>query len=81
MTARIMPHKVGVADVFYATSVTIGDVRMSDGVSLEKTGVEPDDLVLPTPGDLAEGRDPALAEAISAAGGTMSPAEAGRLFK
>jgi C-terminal processing protease CtpA/Prc len=54
---------------------------MSDGASLEKTGVEPDDLVVPTPGDLADGRDPALAHAIAAAGGAITPAEAGRLFK
>jgi carboxyl-terminal processing protease len=81
MTARIMPHKVGVVGYFYATSVTIGDVRMSDGASLEKTGVEPDEIVLPSPADLAAGRDPALAQAIATAGGTITPAEAGRLFK
>jgi carboxyl-terminal processing protease len=81
MTARIMPHKVGVVDFFYATSVTIGDVRMADGASLEKTGVEPDEIVLPTPADLAAGRDPALARAVAAAGGAITPAEAGRLFK
>jgi C-terminal processing protease CtpA/Prc len=81
MTARIMPHQVGVVGFFYATSVTIGDVRMSDGASLEKTGVEPDEIVLPTPADLAAGRDPALAEAIAIAGGAITAAEAGRLFK
>jgi C-terminal processing protease CtpA/Prc len=54
---------------------------MSDGASLEKTGVDPDEIVLPTPADLAAGRDPALAQAIAAAGGAITPAEAGRLFK
>jgi len=81
MTSRIFPHKAGVVGVFYATSITIGDVRMSDGGSLEKTGVEPDEIVLPTPADLAAGRDPVLARAIGLAGGSVTPAEAGRLFK
>ncbi len=37
MTSRIFPHQfgVGAALAFYAASVTIGDVRMSDGGSLQ----------------------------------------------
>jgi C-terminal processing protease CtpA/Prc len=54
---------------------------MSDGASLEKTGVEPDEIVVPSPADLAAGRDPALAQAIAIAGGAMTPADAARLFK
>ena len=82
MTSRMFPHKVGVGAVaFYATSITVGDVRMSDGASLEKAGVEPDEVVLPTAGDLAAGRDPVLAQAIALAGGAITPEEAGRLFK
>jgi C-terminal processing protease CtpA/Prc len=54
---------------------------MSDGASLERTGVEPDEIVLPTPADLAAGRDPALAHAITTAGGAITATEAGRLFK
>jgi len=81
MSSRIMPHKVGVAGVFYATSITIGDVRMADGASLEKTGVTPDDLVVPSPADLAAGRDPVLATAVAMAGGSITPKHAGRLFK
>jgi carboxyl-terminal processing protease len=79
MMARLFPHKAGT--VLYAASVTIADVRMSDGGSLEKAGVEPDEIVLPTPADLASGRDPALAHAIALAGGSLTPDEAGRLFK
>jgi C-terminal processing protease CtpA/Prc len=81
MTSRIFPHKVGLLGVFYATSITIGDVRMSDGGSLEKAGVEPDELVLPTPRDLEMGSDPVLAHAIELAGASVTPEEAGRLFK
>ena len=81
MTSRIIPHKAGLTGVFYATSITIGDVRMSDGGSLEKAGVEPDEIALPRPSDLAAGRDPVLAHAIALAGGSLTPEEAGRLFK
>ena len=82
MTSRVFPHRVGVgAMVFYATQITVGDVRMSDGASLEKIGVEPDEIVLPTPSDLAAGRDPVLAHAVALAGGSMTAEEAGRLFK
>jgi carboxyl-terminal processing protease len=81
MTSRIIPHKVGVVGVFYATSITIGDVRMSDGASLEKAGVEPDEQLLPSPSDLAAGLDPVLAAAIAMAGGSLTPDQAGKLFK
>lgn len=82
MTSRVFPHKVGVGAVaFYATSITVGDVRMSDGASLEKTGVEPDEIALPRPSDLAAGRDPVLARAVALAGGSLSPDEAGLLFR
>ena len=79
MTARVFPHQI--EGLTYATTITVGDVRMSDGASLENSGVEPDQIVLPTPADLAAGRDPALAEAIATAGGALTPTEAGRLFK
>ena len=62
MTSRIFPHRAGLAAVaFYAASITVGDVRLSDGTSLEKVGVRPDEIVLPSPADLAAGRDPVLA--------------------
>ena len=54
---------------------------MSDGGSLEKIGVEPDEIVLPTPADLAARRDPLLAHAIELAGGAITPRKPGRLFK
>ena len=81
MRSRVLPHKVGVVGVFYATTITTGDVRMSDGTSLEKVGVEPDEILLPSPADLAAGRDPVLAGAIAMAGGSITPEQAGKLFR
>jgi C-terminal processing protease CtpA/Prc len=81
MTSLLLVHSFGVGNVTrYATSVTVGDVRMSDGGSLEGTGVTPDELLLPTQADLAAFRDPVLARAVVLAGGSMSPEEAGKLF-
>jgi C-terminal processing protease CtpA/Prc len=79
MMSRLFPHAAGAA--LYAASVTIADVRMSDGGSLEHVGVEPDEIVLPTPSDLAAGRDPALAHAVALAGGSLTAEEAGKLFR
>ena len=43
--------------------------------------IEPDEIVLPRPLDLAAGRDPVLAHAIALAGVSITPEEAGLLFK
>lgn len=81
MTSRMFPHTVGIGQVaFYGTSITVGDVRMSDGSSLEHVGVTPDIPMVPTAADLAAGRDPVLARAIAEAGGQMSADEAGRFY-
>lgn len=54
---------------------------MSDGARLEKVGVTPDEIVLPTGADLATGRDPVLARAISLLGGTMTAEQAGKFYR
>lgn len=65
----------------YGISVTEATVEMPDGALLERTGVAPDEVVLPAPADLRDGRDPALARAVALAGGSLDAGEAGRLFR
>jgi carboxyl-terminal processing protease len=87
MTSRFFPHTLGhelggVGSVaFYPTSITVADVRMSDGGSLERVGVTPDEAVIPTAADLAAERDPVLARAVAFLGGSLSADEAGRFYK
>jgi C-terminal processing protease CtpA/Prc len=82
MTARFFPHTLGIDSVaFYATTITVGDVHMTDGGALEHVGVTPDEIVLPTGADLAAGRDPVLARAIVKLGGSITPEQAGKLFR
>jgi C-terminal processing protease CtpA/Prc len=65
MTSRVFSHTTGIHSVaFYADSITVGDVRMRDGASLEGSGVTPDEVVLPSADDLAKNRDRALARAL-----------------
>jgi carboxyl-terminal processing protease len=66
--------------IIYGVSVTSADLIMKDGKSLERTGVTPDETVLPTAQDLAAGRDPALSRALQLAGLNVDPAAAGKLF-
>jgi carboxyl-terminal processing protease len=64
----------------FEVSVTNADLIMKDGKSLEHVGVVPDELLLPTPADLAAGRDPVLARAVAILGGTLDAPAAGRMF-
>jgi C-terminal processing protease CtpA/Prc len=66
--------------LYYGVQVTESDLIMEDGKSLEHVGVTPDEVVLPTPADLAAGRDPAMVRAAELVGQKISPEEAGKFF-
>ncbi len=82
MTAQYNPLLVSHGEnvIVYGALVTTADVIMSDGGRLEKKGVTPDFIVLPTVEDLAAGRDPALAQALKFAGQSLDASAAGALL-
>lgn len=81
MRSKTQSHQIGIDVVaFFGVSVTDADIAMTDGKSLERIGVTPDETKIPTPGDLAAKRDPVLAYAVSLLGGKMTPEAAGALF-
>jgi C-terminal processing protease CtpA/Prc len=81
MRARVYEHEIGVTSAaFFAMSVTDADLKMSDGKSLEKIGVTPDEIKLPTGADLVTKSDPALSYAAKLVGVTIGANKAGALF-
>lgn len=81
MRAKQFDHETGMDVVVpYGASITDADIIMSDGKSLEHTGVTPDEIRLPSPADLAAKRDPVLAYALSLLGNKITPEEAGAMF-
>ena len=81
MSARLYEERAGTDTVvFYGASITEWDLVMTDGKSLEHVGVTPDELLLPSPNAIANGRDPVLAHAVESLGVKMTSEEAGKAF-
>jgi C-terminal processing protease CtpA/Prc len=66
--------------ITYGVSITDSDLVMTDGKSLEHTGVMPDEVLLPTAEDMASRRDTVLARAAAVVGVSLSPEKAGEIF-
>lgn len=81
MESRFFPHQSGVDVVaFWGLSITDADLIMTDGKSLEKSGVTADESILPTAADLAAKRDPVLARAADLVGVKLDAGKAGSFF-
>ena len=81
MQSRFYQQEMGVNSiVIYGASITDADVIMTDGKSLEHTGVQPDELLRPTPEQLAARHDPVLARAAELLNIKLDPAKAGAMF-
>jgi carboxyl-terminal processing protease len=81
MESQFHPHLgAGYRPFFFGASITVADLMMSDGRSLERVGVVPDERMLPSAADLAGRRDPVLSRAAEILGGKLDPGEAGTLF-
>jgi C-terminal processing protease CtpA/Prc len=72
-------HLLASDDVPFGLSVTIADLTMSDGKSLERVGVIPDKAIGPTAAALASGNDPVLAYAAGMFNVQLTAAAAGKL--
>jgi len=82
MQARLFSHFYGLDDrIGYGFSITVADLEMKDGGRLEKVGVVPDEVILPSAKDLAMGFDPALSRAVELLGFQLSPEAAGKIFE
>jgi C-terminal processing protease CtpA/Prc len=81
MEARGYSYRQGADRIItYGASITDADLIMADGKSLEHTGVVPDEIILPSAQDIANGLDPVLARAAELASLKINSAGAGKMF-
>lgn len=61
-------------------SITVSDFVLYNGERLEKVGVKPDIVVVPSAADIALGHDPVLAAALAHVGIQATPARAATIL-
>jgi hypothetical protein len=72
-TAQCWGHEVGFERVaFYSDCVSVADVVENDGSHLERVGIVPDELLVPTQKNLADKYDPILVRAMEKVGVTRT---------
>ena len=82
VTSQTHWHELGFSrQVTYGVQVSVMDLIMPDGQRLEKIGVTPDVLVLPSGADMAARRDPVMAKALSMVGMALDPVEAATVYR
>jgi C-terminal processing protease CtpA/Prc len=77
---RVMDYHGAGNLIYFGLSVTVADLIMKDGKSLEHVGVTPDEIILPTATDIATSKDPAMIRAAELVGLTLKPDASGKLF-
>jgi C-terminal processing protease CtpA/Prc len=81
MMSRPVAMSLGTDTIIaYGMNMTVADVIMTDGVSLEHVGVSPNVRLLPTGPSISKLHDPVLAEAFDLLGEKVTTEQAGQFF-
>jgi len=81
MEGTICVHQTGINPTYiFGALVSQAELLMTDGKSIEHVGVTPDETILPSATDLANGLDPVMSRAAELAGVKLDSKSAGELF-